>query len=99
LIAYLAGKFRLQQATYMAKRYVLGIDSGISAVNAVLATLRGVKVCVRPETTPVECPHESCSEFDLQTDWLRIADAVRHLLSDTAIDPEDIPAAGVTGRG
>ena len=33
----------------MAKRYVLGIDTGTSAVKAVLADLRGVEVCVRTE--------------------------------------------------
>ncbi len=83
----------------MAKRYVLGIDTGTSAVKAVLADLRGVEVCVRTETTPVESPHAGWSEFDLQTDWLKVADAVRHLLSDTGIDPEEILAVGVTGQG
>jgi sugar (pentulose or hexulose) kinase len=83
----------------MAKRYVLGIDTGTSAVKAVLADLHGVEVGVRTETTPVESPHAGWSEFDLQTDWLRVADAVRQLLSDTGIDPEEILAVGVTGKG
>lgn len=83
----------------MSRQYVLGIDTGTSAVKAVLADLGGVEVCVRTESTPVESPHEGWSEFDLQTDWLKVADAVRHLLSDTGIDPADILAVGVTGKG
>ncbi len=83
----------------MAKRYVLGIDTGTSAVKAVLADLSGVELTVATESTPVESPHEGWSEFDLQADWQSVSRAVRRVVSDTGVDPDEILAVGVTGKG
>jgi sugar (pentulose or hexulose) kinase len=83
----------------MEKRYILGIDSGTSAVKAVLLDLKGAEVAVATETTPVETPHEGWSEFDLHQDWESVASAIRRLLRETKLDAGEILAIGVTGKG
>jgi len=83
----------------MAKRYVLGIDTGTSAVKAVLADMQGAEVAVAAENTPVENPHEGWSEFDLQQDWMSVSRAIRRLLDETRVDPDQILTIGVTGKG
>jgi sugar (pentulose or hexulose) kinase len=83
----------------METKYILGIDSGTSAVKAVLLDLRGGEVAVATETTPVETPHEGWSEFDLHQDWHSVTRAIRRLLNETKVDPAQLLAVGVTGKG
>jgi sugar (pentulose or hexulose) kinase len=83
----------------MAKRFVLGIDTGTSVVKALLSDLEGNELGVAEETTPVESPHPGWSEFDLIEDWNGVARAVRALLTRHAVDPAEILAVGVTGKG
>lgn len=82
----------------MSKRFIIGIDSGTSVVKLVLADLEGVELAISKENTPVETPQEGWSEFDLLEDWNNVARAVRKLLRENRIDPEEIMAVGVTGN-
>lgn len=83
----------------MNKRFILGIDSGTSAVKVVLADLQGAELAVATENTPTENPHPGWSEFDLHQDWQSVATAIRRLLREHDIDAADILAVGVTGKG
>lgn len=83
----------------MHKDFIIGIDTGTSVVKAVLADLQGVELASATENTPVENPYENWSEYDLVTDWNRVVRAIRKLLSKTRIDPGDILAIAVTGKG
>jgi sugar (pentulose or hexulose) kinase len=83
----------------MAKRFTLGIDSGTSVVKVLLADLEGNELGIAVETTPVETPHPGWSEFDLIEDWNSVARAIRALLAKYQVDPGEILAVGVTGKG
>jgi len=83
----------------MTKRYVLGVDSGTSLVKVLLTDLEGNEVGVASETTSVETPHPGWSEFDLIEDWNGVAKGIQALLAKHQINPEQILAVGVTGKG
>ena len=83
----------------MSKQYIIGIDSGTSKVKTVLADLRGRELAIAAETTPVETPFDGWSEYDLQKDWQNVARAVQKLLFQNRVNPDEIMAVGVTGKG
>jgi sugar (pentulose or hexulose) kinase len=83
----------------MTKGYVLGVDSGTSAVKVLLMDLDGNEVGIAVERTPVDAPHAGWSEFDLLEDWNGVAKAIRTVLAEHTIDPGGILAVGVTGKG
>ncbi|MGD0574881.1 MAG: FGGY-family carbohydrate kinase [Anaerolineales bacterium] len=83
----------------MTKRFVLGVDSGTSLVKVLLADLEGNELGVSVESTPVETPRPGWSEFDLIEDWNSVAKAIRAVLAKNGVDPDEILAVGVTGKG
>ena len=83
----------------MSKPYIIGIDSGTSVVKAVLTDLQGRELAIAAETAEVETPYEGWSEYDLHKDWQNVARAVRKLFSQNRVNPEEITAVGVTGKG
>lgn len=83
----------------MSKRLIIGIDSGTSVVKAVLVNLQGRELAISEENTPVETPKEGWSEFDLFEDWDSVIRAIRRLLIENHVDPEEIMAVSVTGKG
>jgi sugar (pentulose or hexulose) kinase len=83
----------------MSKRFVIGVDAGTSVIKALLTDLDGNELGVAAETTPVQTPHAGWSEFNLLEDYQSVARAIRALLTQTAIDPGEVLAVGITGKG
>jgi len=79
--------------------YVVGIDSGTSMVKAALFDMTGKELFIAAQETPVEQPHFGWSEFDLDTDWRAVAKVLRDLIAKSNVDPKDIVAVGLGGKG
>ncbi|WP_028708756.1 FGGY-family carbohydrate kinase [Propionicicella superfundia] len=82
----------------MAKKYVIGLDSGTSVVKAVLFDLEGTEIATAARTTPVEELHFGWSEFDIDIEWREISQAFKDLLAKTGISPDEIGAIGICAK-
>lgn len=82
----------------MGKKYVIGIDSGTSVVKAVLFDLEGNELYVSSRKTPVEEKFFGWSEYDMDIEWSEITNAIKNLLSETKINPEDVMSVGICAK-
>lgn len=77
------------------REYVIGIDSSTSSTKAILFDLKGKIVATGTCPHPVQRPHPGWSEQPAM--WYEcLTQALRQLFSQTATQPEDIAAIGIT---
>ena len=83
----------------MAKQYLLGIDNGGTVAKAALFTRDGREVAVASSKSDSRSPQPGWIEFDTDQLWQATAAAVKQVITDSGIDPQDIVAVACTGHG
>lgn len=78
--------------------YLLGIDAGTSVVKAALFRPDGSEVLSVAQRTTLYTPHPAWAEASMEETWDKTADAIRAVLHQGDIDPDQIAAVGVTGN-
>ena len=79
--------------------FMLGIDSGGTAVKVAVIGPDGREVAARGTTHPVLTPAPGHAERDPDRAWRCLADDIKGALSDAGIAGADIAGIGVTGYG
>jgi len=82
----------------MAK-YLLGIDNGGTVSKAALFTLDGKEVAVASRQTALLTPQPGWIERDMTKMWQATAEAIKEVVTTSAIDPADIACLACTGHG
>ena len=78
--------------------YLLGIDIGTTGARALLVDERGRLVGSASDEYPLYTPQPQWAEQDPADWWRGAVTAVRHVLSETGIDPRRSKAWGSPGR-
>ena len=78
--------------------YLLGIDVSTTATKALLIDDTGKVVAVAATEYPFDTPQPLWSEQDPAVWWYAAVQSIRRLLADSAIDPAQIAAIGLTGQ-
>jgi sugar (pentulose or hexulose) kinase len=79
----------------MLDRYLLGIDAGTSVIKSVLFDVRGREVAVARRDMPVQHPHSSWSEADMDIVWELARETVREVCAEGR--GERVVGIGITG--
>jgi xylulokinase len=78
--------------------YLLGVDASTTATKALLIDHNGKIVAVAATEYGFDTPQPLWSEQDPALWWFAALQSIRRLLRDTAIDPAQIAAVGLTGQ-
>lgn len=79
--------------------FILGIDSGLSVTKAALYDVEGRQVCVARREVEQIMPKPHHVERDMDTLWLKTAEAIKEALFLGGIDSKDISAISQTAHG
>ena len=74
----------------MIKSYLLGIDIGTSACKVALFNKEGQVKAAANGDYPVYYPHEGWAEQNPEEWWSAVCGAIRQVLKESGISPEDI---------
>ncbi|NQT39712.1 MAG: carbohydrate kinase, partial [Planctomycetes bacterium] len=80
-------------------KYLLGIDNGATMSKAALFSLAGDELAAAAEKTEMLTPAPGHTERDTEGMWQATAGAIRRVLADAKIAPEDIACVSCTGHG
>lgn len=80
-------------------RYVLGIDNGGTVTKAAIYDRAGSVYAVAQSHLETQFPRPLFTERDIDQFWDANVTAIRRVLEESKIDPEDIAALAVTGHG
>lgn len=82
----------------MPKNYFLAVDAGTGSVRAVLFDRKGNQIgCVQKEWDHKEDPrYPGSMDFDWTFNWELTCSCIRGVLSETAVNPEEIAAISTT---
>ncbi|HSJ34964.1 MAG TPA: xylulokinase [Acidimicrobiia bacterium] len=78
--------------------HVIGIDVSTTATKAVLVDAAGSVAGVAMSSYDYATPRPLWSEQDPALWWTATIEAVRSLVSETGVDPNDVEAVGLTGQ-
>ena len=78
--------------------YLLGIDASTTATKALLIDATGKVIAVAATEYGFDTPHPLWSEQDPALWWDAAVQSIRRLLAESAIDPAQIAAVGLTGQ-
>lgn len=78
--------------------YLLGIDIGTSGCKVALFRPDGTVAAQASRDYPVEYPHPGWAQQHPDTWWSASCEAIRQVLSDSAVDPAQIAGVGVDGQ-
>lgn len=78
--------------------YLLGIDASTTATKALLIDGAGKVIAVAATEYGFDTPQPLWSEQDPALWWFAAVQSIRQLLAETAIDPAQIVAVGLTGQ-
>ena len=80
-------------------KYLLGIDNGNTVSKAALFDLSGKEIAVASCAADTEYPHPGWTERDMEMLWQSTATAIRKVLVESGVRPEEIAGIGNTGHG
>lgn len=80
------------------KEYLLGIDLGTSACKVALFDREGQVIAKASEAYPVYYPKPGWAEQNPTEWWQAICKAIRAMLSEGPVKPEDIAGVGIDGQ-
>lgn len=80
------------------KEYLLGIDLGTSACKVALFDREGQVIAKASEAYPVYYPKPGWAEQNPTEWWRAICKAIRAMLSEGPVKPEDIAGVGIDGQ-
>ncbi|MCD8154589.1 MAG: xylulokinase [Clostridiales bacterium] len=80
------------------KKYLMGIDIGTSACKAAIFDREGNVTASTAEEYPVYYPREGWAEQDPEDWWAAVCRAIKRLLRDGKIRPEEIAGVGIDGQ-
>jgi len=80
-------------------KYLLGIDNGGTFSKAAIFTLDGKEVAVGSRQTELITPRPNYVERDMTKMWQATAEAIREVVTKSAVDPADIVCIACTGHG
>lgn len=80
-------------------KYLLGIDNGSTVSKAALFDLEGNEIAVASCKVEVQYPRPGWTERDMDSLWDSTATAIRDVLANSGIKPEEIAGIGNTGHG
>ncbi|MGI5950742.1 MAG: FGGY-family carbohydrate kinase [Brooklawnia sp.] len=83
----------------MNAKYVLGIDNGGTLTKAAIYDQHGNVHAVAQAKLTTLTPRPFFTERDIDEFWQANVNAIKRVLADSQIDPEDIAALAVTGHG
>ncbi|WP_242695525.1 FGGY-family carbohydrate kinase [Halomontanus rarus] len=83
----------------MTERLLVGIDAGLTNVKAAAFDLEGREIAVSSLATPGVSPAPDREEQRHDDLWETVADVVRRLLRQDAVDPTAVAGVGVAGHG
>ena len=78
--------------------YVIGIDISTTATKAVVIDHEGAVIGIGTSSYDYATPQPMWSEQDPGLWWTATIDAVRNVLSESAVDPSAVEAVGLTGQ-
>lgn len=78
--------------------YLLGIDIGTSSCKTALFTPEGTVAASGGSEYPVSYPQRGWAEQDPETWWAGVCKAVRNMIAESGIPPEEICGIGVDGQ-
>jgi len=78
--------------------YLLGIDSSTTATKALLIDSEGRQVGVASSEYPLSTPKPLWAEQDPALWWEAAQRSIRHVISDSGVDPSSIVGVGLTGQ-
>ena len=79
--------------------FLLGIDSGGTAVKVAVFGMDGREVAVRGTTHPVLTPAPGHAERDPHRTWRCLANDIKAAMADAGISGADVAGVGITGYG
>jgi L-xylulokinase len=82
----------------MAK-YLLGIDNGGTVSKAALFTLDGKEIAVASRKTGTLTPKPGWAERDIEEAWGATAEAIKQVVTESRVAPEDIAGVACAGHG
>ena len=82
----------------MTKSYLLGIDIGTSACKVALFNKEGQVKAAANGDYPVYYPHEGWAEQNPEEWWSAVCGAIRQVLKESGISPEEIKGIGIDGQ-
>ena len=82
----------------MIKSYLLGIDIGTSACKVALFNKEGQVKAAANGDYPVYYPHEGWAEQNPEEWWSAVCGAIRQVLKESGISPEEIKGIGIDGQ-
>jgi sugar (pentulose or hexulose) kinase len=80
------------------QEFLLGIDAGTSVVKAALFYADGCEHRAVARRTTLRTPHPSWAEVSMVETWDMAVAAIRELLAQAGVRPEQIAAVGITGN-
>ena len=82
----------------MTKQYLLGIDIGTSACKVALFGKDGKVEATVSEGYPVYYPHPGWAEQNPEEWWSAVCGAVRQVIEEASVAPEEIAGVGIDGQ-
>jgi xylulokinase len=82
----------------MTKKYLLGIDIGTSACKVAVFDREGHVAAAANGDYPVYYPQEGWAEQNPEEWWTAVCKAIRIVLSEGGIEPEQIAGVGIDGQ-
>ena len=80
-------------------KYLLGIDNGGTIAKAAVIALDGREVAVASRKTEMLSPRPGHTERDMDRLWQATAEAMRQVLAESRVPPQDIACVATTGHG
>lgn len=80
-------------------KYFLGIDDGGTMVKAALFDRQGREIAVSSQKVEILQPQKGFAEVDMDALWAANVSAIRQVLEKSAVSPDEIVCAAVTGHG
>ena len=79
-------------------RYLLGVDLGTSGTKTVLFDETGKAICSKTLEYPMYQPQNGWAEQDPADWWNATRDGIKHCVSVSGVNPEDIKGVGLSGQ-
>jgi len=80
-------------------RYLLGTDNGGTVSKAALFTADGEEIAVASRKTEMSTPRPGHTERDTEKLWQATAEAIRAVIGQSGVNPEDITGVACAGHG
>ena len=80
------------------KKYILAIDAGTTSSRAVLFDRQGAQIGIAQHEFPQYFPSESWVEHDPEEIWETQLKAIRDVLQNTGVSPDEIDSIGITNQ-